>query len=335
MSLNGIKTITDVKVFLLTSEIVKYQKYSKKEALSTIRRTLKRFKYKTLSKLNKGIIRKYLIYLTGYSRAQITRNIALALNLKQNMPKQKKNSFQKKYTQKDIELLAKTDESHDYVNGNALKKILETEYKVYGNEEFKNISKISVSHIYNLRFTKMYRQIAKTYEPTKPSINIEIGIRTKPYPNGIPGYLRLDSVSQGNKDDEKGLFHINIVDEVTQFEFVISVPQISEKYMIKALEQIIQMFPFKILGFHSDNGKEYINRKVCALLNRLNIRQTKSRARRSNDNALVESKNGAIIRKHIGYTFIGQKYANLVNKYYMEYLNVYLNFSDRVVLRQR
>ena len=63
-----------------------------------------------------------------------------------------------------------------------------------------------------------------------------------------------------------------------------------------AAVSMLEQFPFRILGFHSDNGSEFINHKVEALLNKLLIEQTKSRPRHSNDNGLVESKNGAVTR---------------------------------------
>ena len=85
-------------------------------------------------------------------------------------------------------------------------------------------------------------------------------------------------------------------------------------------------FPFKILGFHADNGSEYINHRVAALLEKLLIEFTKSRPRHSNDNALAESKNGAVTRKHLGYAHIPQHCASLANAFCMGYLNPYVNF---------
>lgn len=93
------------------------------------------------------------------------------------------------------------------------------------------------------------------------------------------------------------------------------------------LEALLNSFPFVIRGFHSDNGSEYINRHVTKLLNKPLIEeQTKSRARHSNDNAQAESKNGAIIRKHLGYSHIPQRFAGLVNGFCHDYLNPYINF---------
>ena len=63
------------------------------------------------------------------------------------------------------------------------------------------------------------------------------------------------------------------------------------------------------------------------MLNKLLIEeQTKSRSRHSNDNAQAESKDGAIVRKHLGYSHIPQRFASLVNAFCREHLNPYVNF---------
>ena len=119
---------------------------------------------------------------------------------------------------------------------------------------------------------------------------------------------------------------VNAVDEVTQFEIVCSTQKISERFLIPILSQLLEQFPFVIKGFHADNGSEYINQVVAKLLNKLLIELTKSRPRYSNDNALVECKNGAIVRKHLGYTHIPQKYAPQINQFTLQFLNPYVNF---------
>ena len=113
---------------------------------------------------------------------------------------------------------------------------------------------------------------------------------------------------------------------MTQWEIVAATAQISEHWLIPLLEQLLEQFPFMILGFHSDNGSEFINYVVKELLEKLLIEQTKSRAYRSGDNGLVESKNGAIIRKHIGFGHIGAPHAETMNRFHREYLNPYVNF---------
>ena len=153
-----------------------------------------------------------------------------------------------------------------------------------------------------------------------------IGIRKKPQHGGKPGYLRVDSVHQGDLDKQKGVYHINLVDEVTQWEIVMTVERIAESFLDVALAVALDLFPFSILGFHSDNGSEYINETVAGLLRSLLIEQTKSRARRSNDNGLVETKNGSVIRKMFGYAHIPSHAAYTMDAFNREHLDVYLNY---------
>lgn len=182
-----------------------------------------------------------------------------------------------------------------------------------------------VSHLYNLRQSQRYRERRLHYTRTRPT-SVMIGERRKPDPQGRPGYLRLDTVHQGDTADAKGVYHINAVDEVTQWQIAGSTPRISELYLEPVLKAMLRQFPFRILGFHTDNGSEFINRTVARLLNKLLIEQTRSRPRRSNDNGLVETKNGAVIRKHMGYGYIDAGHAERIDSFYREYLNPYLNY---------
>ena len=151
-------------------------------------------------------------------------------------------------------------------------------------------------------------------------------MRKAPAPQGLPGYIRIDTVHQGDQDGAKGLYHINAVDIVTQWQIVASVQRIGQAYLLPVIAQMLDGFPFLIRGFHSDNGSEYVNGDVARLLNKLHAEFTKSRPRHSNDNALVECKNGVVIRKLMGYAHIPQLHARAVNLSYANSLNPYLNF---------
>ena len=89
---------------------------------------------------------------------------------------------------------------------------------------------------------------------------------------------------------------------------------------------MLLQFPFVIRGFHSDNGSEFVNHTVARLLNKLLIRFTKSRPRHTNDNGLAESKNGAVVRKQLGYAYIPQSCAELLNGFNRDFFNPYINF---------
>jgi len=319
-------TVEQVKRFLAGSEALTFAGVSIEERYSWIESILVRFTYQRLNRDEKGIIRQYLEKVSGYSRAQVCR---LIRQFKQDGRVRKadckRHRFPTKYTQKDIALLARTDDLHDYLSGPATKKIMEREWIVYGHMDFKTISQISVAHLYNLRRSNLYRNMNKRYTRTKPA-GVNIGERTRPDPGGKPGYIRVDTVHQGDKDGEKGVYHINAVDEVTQWEVLASVERISEYHLEPALETVLVGFPFVVRGFHSDNGSEFINGTVAKLLNKLLIRFTKSRPRHTNDNGLVESKNGSVVRKQLGYIHIPQSYATSINLYYRDFLNIYINF---------
>ncbi len=300
-------TIEQVKQFLAGSEALTFRGVSIEERYPWIESILVRFTYFRLSRAEKGVIRRYIEKVSGYSRAEVCR---LIRQYKQQGRLRKagckRHRFPMKYTQKDIALLAKTDELHNYLSGPATKKIMEREWAVYGHMDFMTISQISVAHLYNLRRSFLYRNMNKRYTKTKPAV-VKIAERAKPDPGGKPGYIRVDTVHQGDRDGEKGVYHINAVDEVTQWEILTSVERISEYHLEPVLEGMLASFPFVIRGFHSDNGSEFINKTVAKLLNKLLIRFTKCRPRHTNDNGLVESKNGSVLRKQLGYAHISHK----------------------------
>jgi transposase InsO family protein len=217
------------------------------------------------------------------------------------------------------------DKLHNTPNGLTMKKLCERAYIVFGLDEYQRLASISVAHLYNLRKSSGYLRHRRNVEKTHPRTS-HIGERRKPMPNGEPGYIRIDTVHQGDWDKQKGVYHINAVDEVTQTEIVVTVEKISERYLIPALEQLLDDFPFVIQGFHSDNGSEYINKRVAQLLEKLRIEFTKSRSRQTNDNALAESKNGHVVRKIFGYEHIPQHWAPLINDFNRQHLNPYVNY---------
>jgi hypothetical protein len=319
-------SLEQVRAFLAGSGEVRFQGQGRQEIYSWTERTLVRHRYPSLSRLEKGLIRRYIARMTGLSRAQLTRLIAgyVESGRVKAAPCQRRK-FSRRYTQRDVELLAYVDRSHGNLSGPATKRILEREYGEYGQAAFERLAGISVAQIYRFRNSEAYRKRNTSYQPTRPTV-IRIGARRKPRPQGRPGYLRIDTVHQGDRDGVKGVYHINAVDEVTQWEIVAAAPQISEYWLIPLLEQLLEQFPFTIRGFHSDNGSEFINYTVAKLLDKLLIEQTKSRAHRTGDNGLVESKNGAIIRKHMGFAHIGAQHAEAVDQFHRRYLNPYLNF---------
>lgn len=327
MNIENLTTIEELEHFIQGNQAVAFTVLGdKNERYQFIQKTLIKFRYITLKKPDKGIVNQYLKKVTGYSRQQLTRLIKQYKNVgKITWQPCRSNGFSSIYSIKDVKLLAEMDARHDDICGHAIKKLMERAYNTFEQSEYQTLATISVSHLYNLRHSQGYQKQRRHFTKTQ-SRQIPIGERRKPQPNGEPGYIRIDTVHQGDLDKQKGVYHINAVDEVTQFEVVCSVERISEHYLIPVLTQMMAAFPFIIKGFHSDNGSEYINKHVCKLLTKLEIELTKSRSRHSNDNALAESKNASIVRKQFGYTHIPQKWAPLINTFNLKYLYPYINY---------
>jgi len=293
-----------------------------------IARTVRRFGYGRLKRDEKAVVLRFLERVSGYSRQQLTRLVKRSFERSPLTKRYRgsRTSFARTYTSADVVLLAATDTLHGTLSGLATKKLMERAYGVFADARYERLAVISVAHLYNLRKHSGYQRHRQVWTKTRPT-PIAIGERRAPSPNNRPGYLRVDSVHQGDQDGVKGLYHINAVDCVTQYEGVATCERISEAFLIPVLAALLASFPFVILGFHVDNGSEYINRHVAELLNKLLVEEfTKSRSRHSNDNAQVESKNGAIVRKHLGYSHIPQRFAAPVNAFCRDYLNPYVNF---------
>jgi transposase InsO family protein len=326
MNVKHLQTLQQVTDFLHGSGAFDPAPASKSERYQWIEQTLRHFRYTSRSKLEKGLLITYLCCISGYSRQQITRLIRRFRDhgrLTWNVSPAK--GFVSHYTAGDIRLLAEIDALHDTPSGPAVKKLCERAWERFGDQNFERLAKISVSHLYNLRKRSEYLKVRIVHEKTRPTKNT-IGIRRKPDPQGRPGFIRIDTVHQGDRDGIKGLYHINAVDEVTQFEVVFTVGRISEQFMIPALAALLDTFPIEIISFHADNGSEYINRRVAELLEKLRIELTKSRSRHCNDNALAESKNAAVVRKILGYCHIPQKFAPQVNRFNQDHLVPYVNY---------
>ena len=324
-----VRSLDQVRAFVEGSEALDFVEGDRAGVYALVRRTLVQLEYHRLGKADKGLVKRYLGKVTGLSRAQLTRLIARHRRtgrVEDRRGGAPAKPFRRRYTRGDIRLLAEVDEDLGQMSGAATRKVLRRQYHEFGDARFERLAGLSNGHLYNLRKTQAYRNRRRVWQRTRPTA-VRIGVRRRPDPRGRPGYLRVDTVHQGDLDGAKGVYHINVVDEVTQYQHVGTVQAISEVFLVPVLESLIEAFPFVVKGFHADNGSEYINRRVAALLNKLHVGEfTKSRARHSNDNALVESKNAAVIRKWLGYSHIPAHLAEPVNAFNRDGLSPFLNY---------
>jgi transposase InsO family protein len=328
MNETQLNTVAQVRAFLDGTLEVQFQSIGNDaQRYGFIGAVLSRFAYRRLHRAHKGVVLRYLARTTGYSRQQLTRLVRRFLDGTRLAKRYRApaHGFARKFTAADVKLLAQTDALHGTLSGPATKVLMHRAYHVYGDPRYERLARLSVSHLYNLRHQSGYQTTRLHWTKTRGHA-IPIAERRAPAPEGRCGFIRIDSVHQGDQDGAKGLYHINAVDCLTQFELVATCERLSEACLMPVLAALLEGFPFVILGFHADNGSEYINHTVAKLLEKLRIEFTKSRPRHSNDNALAETKNGSIVRKHLGYAHIPQRFAAQVNAFCHEYLNPYINF---------
>jgi transposase InsO family protein len=320
------QSLEQIRALVEASGEVRFRCQNRGELYKWVNRTLRQQDYGRLKRSGKGLVRRYIAKMTGLSRAQAARLIRCYQGGGEVKPRAyQRHRFANRYTRADIEVLAAVDEAHETLSGPATQKILQRAWHEYHDAQCARLARLSVAQLYRLRKSGTYRHRRVAYQPTRPT-QVAIGERRKPDPQGRPGYLRVDTVHQGDLDGVKGLYHINAVDEVTQWQVVGATAQISEAWLLPVLEAMLAQFPFQIRGFHSDNGSEFINHTVAEMLNKLLVEQTKSRPRHSNDNGLAETKNGWVIRKHIGYGHIASAHAEAFDEFYRQHFNPYLNF---------
>ncbi len=322
---NNLRTVTDLVSFLNNPVVTDVILTGTLEERSDwILERLLRFKYLTLKKKDKGIIIQYIGRMTGLAEKQVDRYIRAFKVWQRLGHTYSRRVFPITYTREDSWLLAEVDNATGRLSWGLTIALMKDEYLI-GDIRFVRLKDISVAQLYRLRSTSHYKEESLVVGKTK-SVNIPIGIRMKPNPEGLPWFIRVDTVHQGDLNGEKWVYHVNLVDEITQWEVMFAVEEISERFLLPLLKWALATFPFEIKNFHSDNGSEFINYKVAALLEKLRVSQTKSRARKSTDNGLVECKNGAIIRKEFGHWHIPGVFAPRINRFYMEHFIPYLNF---------
>jgi hypothetical protein len=274
INMNSLPTgnLSQMEEFLKSNGSIKMEITATQDKYVFIKEVLVKIRYRKINRKEKIFVLRYLRFLTKYSQTHLKHLIKkwgqgeLVFNIQRNRRK-----FPVKYFASDIARLIETDIAHQCLNGKATKEIMRREFEVFGKKEYENIAKISTSHLYNIRnHSRQYESSEALFFKPTPTIQVDIGIRRKPNPYGKPGFLRVDSVHQGDLDKVKGVYHINIIDEVTQYEMIATVSGISHHFLKPVIEELLSLFPFKIYEFHSDNGSEYLNGIIAKLLSQKN-----------------------------------------------------------------
>ena len=160
-------SISEIKHFITSTKALAFKAKNKTEAYQWKEGVLQNTLYKMLSKKDKSTIRRYLGKVTSYSVSHVDRLVRkYVATVHLVFTVYKRNSFHRKYADKDIALLARVDETHNNLSGPATATILQEEWMRFKRVEFKNIANISTSHIYNLRETRLYHETNHHFQKT-------------------------------------------------------------------------------------------------------------------------------------------------------------------------
>ncbi len=324
-----IRTLEQVRAVLDGTQILDFTPAADAQSrCDWIALVLRRLEYFRLKRADRGLVLLYLRRFSGFCRAQITRLVKrwLAGERLRSPRGAPSNAFARRYTEADLDALADVEREYGRLSGPATVAVLQRMYQVFHDERYVRLQHLSPSHLYNLRRSAAYRarHTVKTKTRSDPK-GAAIAARRAPVPDNRPGFIRIDSVHQGNFRGKDGIYHINAVDCVTQWEVIATVPALTHEHMLPVLRTMLDQFPFKILGFHSDGGSEYINYDVAKMLENDRIDFTRSRPRRCNDNALAESKNGNVVRRQFGHAYVPAARTPEFNAFCKDYLNPFLN----------
>ena len=244
LDIERLRTLDEVRDFMAGSSPVDFRFVERADAYGFVRRVLVRVRYVRLPRSDKGLVRQFLVKVTRFSRAQVSRLISQYRETGRIEDRRRgpKRPFPQRYTKADIGLLAEVDETLGGLCGAVTRRLMQRQYEVFGDARFERLAGLSNSHLYRLRRSVTYRRRRLTVAKTR-SPQVRTGERRKPHPAGRPGFLRVDSVHQGGLDGEKGLYEINLVDEVTQYEFVAAVEGISDAFHGSGPSRVDRGFP--------------------------------------------------------------------------------------------
>ncbi len=179
------------------------------------------------------------------------------------------------------------------------------------------------------RCLKSFR-VRRGMSTTKPGKFLKSKIPLTIHQEGIkaPGYLQGDTVAHCD-DDIRGKYahSLTMTDVFSTWTENRAVWTKDSKAVMKEFLGVERELPFRILGWSSDNGGEVLNHRLVNYLDTKNVRITRSRAYKKNDNAHVEQKNNTHVRKIFGYDRIDAQFlVPLMNKIYRDYWNPLQNF---------
>ena len=255
-------TLEQMREFLAASEELVFTLSGRGEIYNLVERTLGRQQYLGLPKKDKGVVRHYLSKLSGtQSAADHSPDSAVSPKRRGAAAAAAAAAFPHPLHARRHRLAGsgRRGARRALGPGGAAHSVAGILRLPQGGLSAAGLD-LFLPHL-QLAARAAYRQHHVHHTKTRARA-VSIGERRKPDHRGRPGYLRVDTVHQGDTSTRRGLHHINAVDALTQWQIVGCCQTISESHLIPVLEAMLHQYPFRIEGFHSDNGSEFINYRV-------------------------------------------------------------------------
>ena len=160
------------------------------------------------------------------------------------------------------------------------------------------------------------------------AIRREVPIRTfNDWKNPAPGFCEVDMVAHGGTSVAGSFIQtLTMVDVATGWTECLPLVNRDGRLVVEAIKRAQSLFPWLLRGVDFDNDSAFMNEVVVPWCREQRLEVTRSRAYKKNDQAFVEQKNGAVVRRLMGYgRFDGVETARVMARLYAA-ARLYVNF---------
>jgi hypothetical protein len=301
-------------------------KPAKAELLEALRQ-----RYQHVSKLEKTRVLDEFVAVAGCHRKHAIRLLCSEQRIRPDVP----TSDRRIYDEAVREALVVLWEAADRICGKRLKAILPglvTSLEQHGHLALDAIVRqhlLSISPATIDRLLASVRSHACHHKKRKKATQTSkvIPIRTfADWKEPAPGSLEIDFVAHcGTFMQGTFLWSLVATDVCSGWTEVVPLLAREQSLVVEGVELMRRQFPVPLVAIDSDNDSAFINETLLAYCQKQQLAFTRSRAYQKNDQAWIEQKNGAVVRRVVGYErFSGIVAGQILGQLYQA-LRLYVN----------
>jgi hypothetical protein len=142
-----------------------------------------------------------------------------------------------------------------------------------------------------------------------------------------PGYFEMDMVAHCGKSVAGSHVHSLVLTDIASGWTEAAAMVVREQTLVTiTVEEIRANLPFPMRGLDVDNDSAFINQTVVDYCKERSLELTRSRAYKKNDQAWIEQKNGAVVRRLVGYGRLEGTMSAVALSRLHEIARLYVNF---------